>query len=360
MTASAEPGRGSTTVERNPTAWTRQEKEAFRDQVRRVQDAATRVRFLVILHTAEGYSRSQIAGMLACCTKTVARVQQRFRDQGLEGLLDRRGDNGTAKITDDYVLKVIEAVRGSPQDYGYCRPTWTLELLVRVLAEETTIRISVGTMSRLLGRLGIRRGMPKPTVGCPWSPRARKRRLRLIRRLIETLPADQVAVWEDEVDIHLNPKIGPDYMLPGQQKTVRTPGRNVKHYLAGALDARTGQATWVESEHKSGALFLRLVERLVRRYSQAQVIHLILDNYVIHSSRAVVKALGGYGGRVVLHFLPPYCPDDNRIERAVWRELHANVTRNHRCPTMTELMSEVRHYLATRNRRSASRNRHAA
>ena len=37
-------------------------------------------------------------------------------------------------------------------------------------------------------------------------------------------------------------------------------------------------------------------------------------------------------GKVVLHFLPPYCPDDNRIER-VWLDLHANVTRNHRCST---------------------------
>ena len=31
------------------------------------------------------------------------------------------------------------------------------------------------------------------------------------------------------------------------------------------------------------------------------------------------------GGRVVLHFLPPYCPDHHLIER-VWRDLHANET----------------------------------
>jgi transposase len=31
----------------------------------------------------------------------------------------------------------------------------------------------------------------------------------------------------------------------------------------------------------------------------------------------------------VLHFLPPYCPDDNRIER-LWKDLHDNVTRNHK------------------------------
>ena len=51
-----------------------------------------------------------------------------------------------------------------------------------------------------------------------------------------------------------------------------------------------------------------------------------------------------------LHFLPPYCPDHNRIER-IWKDLHDNVTRNHRCTTMDELMAEVRSYLTARNRR---------
>ena len=37
-----------------------------------------------------------------------------------------------------------------------------------------------------------------------------------------------------------------------------------------------------------------------------------------------------------MHFLPPYCPDANRIER-VWQDLHANVTRNHRCKSLKAL-----------------------
>jgi transposase len=48
-------------------------------------------------------------------------------------------------------------------------------------------------------------------------------------------------------------------------------------------------------------------------------------------------------------FLPPYCPDHNRIER-VWKDLHDNVTRNHTCRTMSELMTEVHAYLQLRRR----------
>jgi len=158
-----------------------------------------------------------------------------------------------------------------------------------------------------------------------------------------------VAVYEDEVDIHLNPKIGLDWMVRGQQKEVRTPGKNVKRYLAGALDAQSGQLIWVEGERKTSALFIALLKQLLEVYKQTPVIHVILDNYRIHDSQIVHVALAGFGGRIQLHFLPPYCPNDNKIER-VWQDLHAHVTRNHRCPEMTSLMIEVRYYLRKRNR----------
>ena len=40
--------------------------------------------------------------------------------------------------------------------------------------------------------------------------------------------------------------------------------------------------------------------------------HLIVANYVIHSSKLTQRFLAQFGDRMVLHFLPPYCPDDNR------------------------------------------------
>ena len=65
--------------------------------------------------------------------------------------------------------------------------------------------------------------------------------------------------------------------------------------------------------------------------------------------RAGSGACAGGGGRIRLHFLPPYCPNDNKIER-VWQDyMSANVTRNHTCRSMTALMREVRYYLRKRN-----------
>lgn len=158
--------------------------------------------------------------------------------------------------------------------------------------------------------------------------------------------------------IHLNPKIGPDWMLLGQQKVVVTPGQNVKRYLAGALDTRSGQLLWVAARHKRSGLFIDLLRHVVRRHPNAKRIPLIVDNYSIHSSRQTQLALTELP-RVRLHFLPPYSPDFNPIGRQ-WRLLHAEVTRNHRCATIDELMAGVRRHLAYRNRVKGLRHRHVA
>jgi transposase len=324
-------------------------RRGFRAMARGNPDAALRSRCQIVIGLVQGMSVVTIQNVLQCSSSQVYRIAHRFIEEGESGLADRREDNGETKADEAYAAEVCAVVAGSPRDYGYPRPTWTQELLIKVLEKRTGVHVSTTTMSRLLKRLKIRLGRPKPIVGCPWKKARRKRRLKAIRRLIRELPEDEVVLYVDEVDIHLNPKIGLDWMLPGTQKCVLTPGKNEKRYLAGALNARTGRLTWVEAEKKNSDLFILQLWMLIGRdYPKAKRIHLILDNYRIHSSRQTQLALSRLDGRVVLHFLPPYCPDHNRIER-VWRDLHDNVTRNHRCRSLKELMGEVHRYLARRD-----------
>jgi transposase len=325
-------------------------KERLLRQLRRCRAAGVRTRYLIIINLLNGRSAYDTAAVLGIHNTTVYRVVKRFHDYQEAGLWDAREDNGAQKLSEVYLGRLDKVVRGTPQDYGWKRPTWTRELLVATMVRQTGVRIALTTMSRALALIQARRGRPRPRVRCPWSPAAQTRCLNRIRTLLQTLPRGHVAVYEDEVDVHLNPKIGLDWMGLGQQKEAMTPGQNHKRYLAGALEARSGRVVWVEGERKTSALFLDLLDKLLETYPQAKVIHVVLDNYRIHKSEIVTAALAGYlRGRIHLHFLPPYSPDHNRIER-VWQDLHANVTRNHRCPDMVTLMREVRYYLNKRNR----------
>ena len=317
----------------------------------RAKDAGMRCRCKVVLALVQGKTPTIIAQGGLCAKSQVYRVAARFISDGLVGLADRREDSGERKITPVYERELLRLVEQLPQDFGYRRPTWTQELLILVLAERVEISISVSSMSRLLRRSGIGLRRPKPIVSCPWKKGRRTRRLREIQRLVENLGAGEVVLYVDEVDIHLNPKIGPDWTKRGRQKKVLTPGCNEKRDLAGAWNPKTRRLIYVEGERKNSLLFLQLLHTLAKKvYPNAKRIHLILDNYGIHDSLQVQLAMKSAAAETLeLHFLPPYCPDHNRIER-IWKDLHDNVTRNHRCTTMDELMTEVRSYLAARNR----------
>lgn len=339
-------------VERVQAAWrwlSARERRTIRNLSYTSQDAILRCRCKVISSLARNRTPTEIARGGLCSSSQVYRVAERFVEHGLPGLSDGREDNGEPKVTDDYERWLLAAVVGSPEEFGYRRPTWTQELLIKVLDKLAGIRVSRTTMSRTLHRLGVRRGRPKPIVECPWTEAQKTRRLQSLRRLVRTVQSPEVVVYLDEVDIHLNPKIGPDWMIRGVQKQVLTPGKNEKRYLAGALDAHSGRLTWVEWDRKTSDLFIRLLWQLVKTYPNAPRIHVILDNYRIHHSQRTELALAGLGGRIKLHFLPPYCPDHNRIERT-WKDLHDNVTRNHRQPDMRSLLRAVRIYLRSKSR----------
>jgi transposase len=325
----------------------RRVKVSLRRLKRQTPDKGTALRCQIVLLSAKGRTRKHVAEAVGCDLSWVRRVLNRFVELGVAGLFDRREDNGGRKIDERYLSILHDVVDASPQDYGYPRPTWTRELLTRVMEKRTGVRVHVTTMSRALEQIGARPGRPRPVVRCTWPDARKNRRLGYIRGVLKTLKPDEAFVYMDEADIHLNPKIGLDWMNRGTQKEVVTPGKNVKRYICGTLDAVTAKLTWVIADRKNSLLAIAFFKRLLRAYPDKRVIHVVLDNYSIHHSRLTQAWLAERGGRLRLHFLPPYCPEGNKIER-LWLDMHANVTRNHRCGTIDELVDNLIAYLIRR------------
>jgi transposase len=328
-----------------------------RDLLRRsseADDPATALRFRMVARMGAGVSCRQTATEFGVVPATAVRARMRYIEHGWRGLLDGRRTNGKRKLSSKFLVALKKVLRSTPQTYGWKRSTWSRELLARQLARMGFPEVAESTLGRALAAVGARLGSPKPIVLCPWPRRQREQLLAQLNALAESATKDEPVFYEDEIDIHLNPRIGRDWMLRGTQRRVVTPGKNVKHYLAGALDARTNKLTWVDGTSKCSALFIKLVFRIMATHRKARRIHFILDNYSIHSSKRTQQALAQFGDRLVLHFLPPYTPDANKIERR-WRDLHGNVTRNHQCKTMDALLANAFDYLKERNRRDCGR-----
>jgi putative transposase len=326
-----------------------EQRKALLALYRRPPDPEVGHRAHLVLLLAEGYPWATIAAVLFTSPSTIARWQQRFLQGGVEALLGeppgRRPRFGWLWAG----VAVRWVTERSPRDFGFLRSRWTCATVVVLLLSYYQLVVSRETVRRWLHQADLVWRRPRPVLRRQDPCRTSK--VRALRRLLTNLPADEVAVFEDEVDIHLNPKIGSRWMRRGQQAEVETPGDNEKRSLAGSMNWRTGTLWVTQGKKRDGALFVQHLDELRRRLRRYRVIHVICDNARFHQAakcKRLAEYLKQWGHRIVLHYLPVYAPQTNPIER-VWWHLHDEITRKHQCRTLEELLDLVFHWLESRS-----------
>ena len=336
---------------------TAQDRNALLGCYRRDADPRLRTRAHIALLLADGYPWALIAALLFTSSSTIDRCRRQLARGGVAALLGRAAARPTRA---GWVALVVGWVlTRAPADFGFARSRWSCAAVALVLTEDYGRPTGRETVRRWLRGAGLVWRRPRPALRPTDPDRAAK--LAALRRLLGGLPDDETAVFMDEVDVNLNPEVGSMWMRRGQQAALETPGTNEKRHLAGSIHWRTGRVFLTRGLPKEGrgaALFCRHLDDLRRALRQYRVIHVICDNARAHKpegSRLVKQYLGAWGGRVVLHYLPSYAPECNPIERVWWR-LHEQVTRNHRCRSMEELLAltftwlEERRYFRVQSR----------
>lgn len=291
----------------------------------------------VILLLAADYTWREIRAVAFVSNDLIRSCVNQWRQAGLAEFLEKPKES---RSLPHWLSRVfVWVTQHTPQDFGYFRTRWSCEALAETLAWETGIRLSAETVRRGLHRLGWRWRRPRPIVGLTDPDYDTK--LEQIQQLLRNLPDNETAVFQDEVDVHLNPKIGSCWMPCGQQATVSTPGNNEKRHVAGSVHWRTGGLFVSPPERRrNGQLFIAHLDDLRRKLRAFRRIHVICDNAAFHRSRAVWSYLSGCSDRIQLHFLPKYAPETNPIER-VWWNFHETITRNHRCRDLEELLKQA-------------------
>src|SRR5262249_55468678 len=159
---------------------------------------------------------------------------------------------------------------------GFLRSRWSCVLVALLLWHEHHVAVSPETVRRWLRRADLVWRRPRPVLRRRDPRRAYV--LGDLRRLLRELPADATVVFQDEVDLNLNPKIGCMWMRKGRQAEVVTPGDNGKCYLAGSLHWRTGKLITTRGPKRDAALFAAHLDEVRKRLRRYKKIHVILDN----------------------------------------------------------------------------------
>jgi putative transposase len=301
----------------------------------------------IVLLLAEGWSYREVRVIAYVSHDLIAQCVQRFREGGVAAVVN---EATATQVRPSWVTTVTSwLLKRLPEEFGYFRSRWSCEMLAETLAWETGQRLSRETIRRGLRQAGLVWRRPRPVVGLEDPDYDKK--LRQIRRLLGSLADDETAVFQDEVDVHLNPKIGSCWMLRGQQTEVLTPGNNVKRHLAGSLVWRTGTLlVSPPGTQRNARLFVAHLDDLRRRLRTYRRIHVICDNAPFHKCRLVDTYLLRWGHRIKIHYLPKYAPETNPIER-VWWHFHETITRNHRCHSIDELLTIAFDWIDDRSRR---------
>ena len=300
---------------------------------------ARRLTAMLMLH--RGDRVSDVARMLCCARSSVGRWINWFTLSGIEGLKSLPAGRSRRWPFEHICTLLRELIKHTPGDFGYQHSRWSTELLTIRINEITGHKLHAGTVRRWLPSAGLvwRRAAPTLRIRGPHK----EEKMAAIHNTLENCSAENPVFYEDEVDIHLNPKISADWQLRGQQKRVVTPGQNEKYYLEGALHSSTGKVSYVSGNSKSSALFISLLKHLKATYRRAKAITLIVDNYIIHKSRETQHWLK-QNPKFRIIYQPVYSSWVNHVER-LWQALHDTITRNHQCRLMWQLLSKVRHFM---------------
>lgn len=321
----------------------RDERRLMQKTIHKTRDKNHARRLTAMLMLSRGASVSEVSRTLCCARSSIGRWINWFTLSGAEGLVSLRPGRERKWPFELICRLLVLLVIRSPGDFGYQRSRWSTELLAIKINDITGCKLHPGTIRRWLPSAGPvwRRAAPTLHIRDPHKDE----KMAAIRKALDACSAEHPVFYEDEVDIHLNPKIGADWQVRGKQKRIPTPGQNEKYYLAGALHSGTGKISYVGGSSKASSLFISLLAHLKSTYRRAKTITLIVDNYIIHKSektRAWLKANPKFN----VIYQPVYSPWVNHVER-VWQALHDTITRNHRCRSMWQLLKKVRHFMDT-------------
>jgi putative transposase len=297
----------------------------------------------VLLWCAAGRTPTEIATFLFCSRSSVSRIGNAYYAHSGERLFATPAPK-TVWASPWLYRSLLALLKKVPAVYGWCRTRWSCTTLAAQLQVQRGIEVSSSTMRRWLHRLGW--VWKRAQLVARDDDPERIEKLARIRHTRETLGHRGVMRFADELASPLLPKVGYQWMPQGETVKLVTPGQNQKHYLAGALELKTGRMAYCTGFRKTNRRFRALLECLEKQYPKARVkkVSVVVDNSGMHKAKAVEQWLAAHP-RFALLFLPTYCPQANPIERA-FGDVHDKCTRNHQRKRIEELVSDVeRHFL---------------
>jgi len=278
---------------------------------------ARRANALVLLDA--GWNCQKVAGALLLDDDTIRMWHNLFVEDGIEGLarFEAGGSAGFLSAAQEDALKAFVSAT---------LPRSTRQVGAFIEREFGLVYESRSGLIALLHRLGLEYHKPD-VIPRKIDKEKQKEFIEGYEKLLNSLADNEAVLFADAVHpTHAARPAG--CWAPAQEKLAieQTSGRQ-RINIHGAIDLETGQTRMIEALTIDAVSTIRLLQSIEALYPMLVLIHVFLDNARYHHAKLVREWLARPGCRIKLHFIPPYCPHLNPIER-LWGLMHRNVTHN--------------------------------
>lgn len=144
-------------------------------------------------------------------------------------------------------------------------------------------------------------------------------------KLKQSLAVDETICFIDGVHPTHNTQPAYGWIKKGERKEISANSGRTRLNLSGVIDMKTHQVFVQEDLTLNSESTLRFLETIEQAYPLHRTIHLFCDNAPYYRNKAVRRYLER--SKIKLHFLPPYSPNLNPIER-LWKWMKERIIYN--------------------------------
>ncbi len=259
----------------------------------------------LMLAIADGQPYSLLSEKFDLSTTSITRWRKRFEEKRVPGLYDAPRAGRGDRITPRLEARILALTQKSPP-----KPLthWTTRHMGRRLG------ISHMTVQRVWQRAGL-----KP---------------HRLERYVASRDPDFEEKAADVIGLYLSPPENAIVMCIDEKTAIQaldrrdpvlplSPGRAERHgfeyvrhgflSLYAALDIGTGKVEGMTAERHTSSEFISFLDQVIKGQPKGREIHLILDNFSAHKTKAVAAWLESHPV-VSMHFTPTYSSWLNQVE----------------------------------------------
>ena len=311
---------------------TNEQKLELQIQHRTTRDGRVRDRIKAVIHASNGWSPEEIADALLIHEST---VRQHIKDYLQSNKLKPENGGSQSKLSATQTTHLIEHLTENTYSHTH--------QIVSYVKETFGLDYTVSGMNKWLHHNGFSYKQPK---GVPHKFDEEKQQafIEAYEALKASCGESESIVFIDAVHPTLSTKISHGWIRTGQDKVIETTGNRSRLNIIGALNLSDIGATIVSDyESINSENIVRFFWKLRESYPLTHKLHIILDGAGYHRSNLVKDAATALN--IELHYLPPYSPNLNPIER-LWKVMNEKSRNNVYFKTKRDFKAAIDQFFA--------------